>query len=282
MSAAWWYANRAAGLVAWALLAGSMVLGLMLSTKVSPAVAGKKARPNWIQDLHRGLSGLSLAFVGVHVAAAIGDNYIHFGAADVLVPGASSWRPLAIAAGIVAMYLLVAVEVSSLLRSRIPKSVWRKIHFLTFPLFLTATGHAIAAGSEMGTTAGIAVATLVTAGIVALTAKRITDELEKAKHPPAPRIPARPAATTLPASPVLPFGTLVPSHAPVDPAGTAGSPVPPLQPVGAPIQPRTIGAQPVAQPAPRNPFADLWAPTAPPVPADPAREPHHAGSGQAF
>lgn len=186
MNAAWWYANRAAGLVAWVLLAASMVVGLMLSTKV----AGKRVRPNWIQDLHRGLSGLAVAFVGVHVAAAIGDSFIHFGAADVLVPGASGWRPWAIAWGIVSMYLMVAVEGSSLLRKHLPKHLWRKLHYLSFPLFITATTHALTAGTDMGTTAGIAVVSLVSAGLVALTTVRVVDEMAKAKAGP-------PARTTI-------------------------------------------------------------------------------------
>lgn len=182
----WWYINRAAGLVSWFLLSASVVLGLLLSSK---ALAGR-VRPNWIQDLHRGLSGLAAVFVGVHVAGAIGDNYIHFGAADVLVPFASSWQPWAIAWGVVSLYLLVAVEVSSLLRKHIPKTAWRKIHFLSFPLFLTATAHGITAGTELGTSAGIAVAALVTAAIAGLTTVRIVHEVEKAKRPPTSRIPA--------------------------------------------------------------------------------------------
>lgn len=182
----WWYINRAAGLVSWALLSASIVFGLLLSSKA----AGKKLRPNWLQDLHRGLSGLAVVFVGVHVVGAIADSYVHFGWAEVLVPFTSSWRPVAIAWGVVSMYLLVAVEVSSLLRKHIPKRWWRGIHFLSFPLFLTATVHGVTAGSELGTTAGIAVAALVTATIAGLTTIRIIHEVDKAKQPPRPRIPA--------------------------------------------------------------------------------------------
>jgi predicted ferric reductase len=182
----WWYINRAAGLVAWALLSASIVFGLLLSSKA----LGKKVRPNWIQDLHRGLSGLAVVFVGVHVAGAIGDTYIHFGAADVLVPFASGWRPIAVAWGVVSAYLLIAVELSSLLRKHISKSAWRKIHFLSFPLFLTATAHGITAGTEFGTTVGIGIAALVTAAIAGLTTLRVISEVEKAKQPPAPRIAA--------------------------------------------------------------------------------------------
>ena len=60
--------------------------------------------------------------------------------------------------GITAFYLLLAVEITSLLRQRIPKSLWRKVHFLSFPLFLTATAHGITAGTDMAATAGVVVA----------------------------------------------------------------------------------------------------------------------------
>lgn len=187
----WWYVDRAAGLVSWALLSASVVLGLLLSSKA----LGRRVRPNWLQDLHRGLSGLAVVFVGVHVLGAVADSYIHFGWSEVLVPFASSWRPTAVAWGVVSLYLLVAVEVSSLLRKRIPKRWWRGIHFASFPLFLTATAHGVTAGSELGTTLGIAVAALVTAAVAGLTTLRIIHEAGKAKQPPRPRIP----------SPVTPF-----------------------------------------------------------------------------
>jgi predicted ferric reductase len=182
----WWYINRAAGLVSWALLSASIVFGLLLSSR---ALAGR-VRPNWIQDLHRGLSGLAAAFVAVHVLGAVADSYLHFGWAEVLVPFASSWRPMAVAWGVVSLYLLVAVEATSLLRKRLSPAAWRRVHFLSFPLFLTATAHGITAGSELGTTAGIAVAALATAAIAGLTTLRVIHEVAKAKRPPHPRIPA--------------------------------------------------------------------------------------------
>ena len=41
--------------------------------------------------------GLAIAATGLHATALVADTYVHFGAADVLVPFASSWRPLAVA-----------------------------------------------------------------------------------------------------------------------------------------------------------------------------------------
>ncbi len=177
-----WYVNRAAGIVAWLLLASSMMVGLLLSSRA----LGKKARPNWLTDLHRGLSGLAVAFVAVHIAGAVGDNYINFGTADILVPFASGWKPLAMAWGIVSMYILLAVEGSSLLRKHLSKKTWRAIHFSAFPLFITATTHAYTAGTDARSMVGIAVAALATAVIATLTILRIKDEVAKAKQPPPP------------------------------------------------------------------------------------------------
>ena len=166
-----WYVARSAGLVAWALLAASVLWGLALSTKIlSP-----KVRPNWILDLHRWLGGLALTFTGVHVVSLLFDTYVHFGLVSVLVPFATSWHPGAVAWGVVSLYLLAAVEVTSLLKSRIPKSVWRKTHFASFVLFVTSTVHGLTAGTDTGATM-LRIGALMTAALFAgLTAARLVE-----------------------------------------------------------------------------------------------------------
>ena len=67
-----------------------------------------RVTPAWVLDLHRFLGGLATVFVCVHVAAVVFDSYVAFGLADVLVPLASSWHPVAVAWGVVALYLLLA------------------------------------------------------------------------------------------------------------------------------------------------------------------------------
>ena len=80
-------------------------------------------------DVHRFLGGLAAVFVGVHVIGLLLDSFVAFGPTDVLVPLASSWHPVAVAWGIVAMYLLVAVELTSLgRRPGAPPDVARRAH----------------------------------------------------------------------------------------------------------------------------------------------------------
>jgi predicted ferric reductase len=143
----WWYIARSGGIVAWALLAGSVLWGLALSTKVLRG----RPRPNWILDLHRFLGGLALLFTGIHVTGLVLDSYVHFGLTEVLVPFASAWHPVAVAWGVIALYLLVAVELTSLARKKISKRAWRLTHYLSFPLFLLTTVHALSAGTDRST-----------------------------------------------------------------------------------------------------------------------------------
>ncbi len=144
----WWYTARAGGLVAWALATASVVWGLLLSGRLT----ARRPKPAWVLDLHRFLGGLTVVFVGVHVLALWLDSFVHFGAAELFVPLASGWKPGAVAWGIVALYLLLAVEVTSLLQRRIPRRWWHAVHLTSFGLFGFATVHALTAGTDAGTT----------------------------------------------------------------------------------------------------------------------------------
>lgn len=140
----WWYLARGSGLVATGVLTAVMAFGLTFSTRLF----GRTVAPAWLLELHRFLGALSLVVTGIHVGALMMDQYVHFGVADVLVPMATSWHPLAVAYGIVAMWLLVAVEASSLVRRHLPKRLWRSVHLASFGCFIAAVGHGLAAGTD--------------------------------------------------------------------------------------------------------------------------------------
>ena len=173
----WWYSARAGGLVAWALLTASVIWGLVLSTKLRPP----RVRPAWTLDLHRFLGGLAAIFTVVHVGSILLDSYTSFGLADVLVPFASSWRPSAVAWGVVGLYLLAAVELTSLARRHLPHRWWRRIHVLSLPLFGVATMHFVTAGSDAGSLPAVAAITVASLTVVALLAHR----LNRLRRPPA-------------------------------------------------------------------------------------------------
>jgi len=192
----WWYFARAGGLVAWALLAASVIWGLIYAGRLTRKVPS----PAWNLDIHRFLGGLSVIFVIIHVAALWGDRKVNFGLFQDLVPFASHWRPGAMAWGVVALYLVVAIEVTSLAMRWLPRKVWRAIHTLSVLLFVFSTLHAIQAGTDMVNRLVVGV------GLGLLTAVLVTLVLRLVQHPrrahpriqvPAVARPFDPAVRTL-------------------------------------------------------------------------------------
>jgi hypothetical protein len=165
----WWFTARAGGLVSWGLAAASVLWGLALSGRAIKSLP----RPNWLLDLHRYLGGLAVVFTAVHVASLIADSTTHFGPVEVLVPFTGTWHPAAVGAGVVAMYLLLAVELTSLLRRRLPKRIWRLTHFLSFPLMALGTIHLLTAGTDRNNVALRLLVIVVISAIAGLTAHRI-------------------------------------------------------------------------------------------------------------
>jgi DMSO/TMAO reductase YedYZ heme-binding membrane subunit len=67
---------------------------------------------------------------------------------QAFIPFASEWKPVPMAWGIVAFYLLLAVEFTSLIKNRLPQKFWRGVHLASYPLYAMATIHLLTAGSD--------------------------------------------------------------------------------------------------------------------------------------
>jgi len=140
----WWFVIRASGLVAYALVGVTVIVGLLLSTRLQ----GRRPPPDWMLDWHRFLGGLGLMFTVLHLLSLLIDDYIEFGLIDLFVPFAATWRPVALAWGVLAFYMAVAVQVTSQVRHRMPARWWRRVHYLSVPLFVLATVHLLLAGTD--------------------------------------------------------------------------------------------------------------------------------------
>ena len=80
------------------LMVGAIVLGVLAATRALKEID----RPAWLVALHRWFSVLTAIAVATHLVALVADSYVHFGLAELLVPGTSSWRPLAVSFGVIA------------------------------------------------------------------------------------------------------------------------------------------------------------------------------------
>ena len=142
-----WYVARAGGILAFALVTASVVLGLTLSGR-----ARLKRWPRFaVEDVHRFAGLLAGAFVGIHVLAILVDTFVPFSLVQVLVPGTASYRPLATGLGVVALELLAALAVANRYRKRLSYRFWRRTHYLNFAVWSLALVHGIASGTDSGT-----------------------------------------------------------------------------------------------------------------------------------
>ena len=139
-----WFIARSGGLVAWAVCTASVVWGLTLSTRL----VRRKGAPAWLLDLHRFLGTLSIVFTVVHLLGLWLDTFVPFSIKDFFIPYRNRWRPGWVAWGIVAFYLLIAIQVSSWAMRKMPRKVWHTIHLTSFLLFAFATIHAFGTGAD--------------------------------------------------------------------------------------------------------------------------------------
>lgn len=181
----YWDVARAGGLLAWALLSASVLWGLALSSRTF----GRHPRPAWLLDLHRYLGGLAVIFVGVHVGAIMLDTYVSFGPAETFIPFVGSWHPTAVAWGIIALYLALAVELTSLARSHLPLRIWRRVHYLSFGVFVLATLHLLTAGTDRNSPALILSVVAVCGAVALLTALRVSPSQRQPIEPRPTRTP---------------------------------------------------------------------------------------------
>jgi sulfoxide reductase heme-binding subunit YedZ len=145
-STALWYATRASGIMALVLLTLTMVLGITTTTRA-------RAR-NWPgfaqQELHRRISILSVVFLGIHVVTSVMDTFVNIPLAAVVIPFVSKYQGFWVGVGAVALDLMIAVFVTSLLRERMRPATWRAVHWLAYLSWPVALAHTFGMGTDAG------------------------------------------------------------------------------------------------------------------------------------
>ncbi len=178
-----WVFERGFGFIAYLALAGSVVYGLLLSTKLLDELAH---RPITFA-LHQDLACFGLGLAAVHGALLSLDQSVPFSLAQIAIPGLAPYQPLAVAAGQVALYLMAIVVGSFYVRRRIGQRAWRLLHYLTFLSFLGATAHGLAAGTDSGSTWATTIYVVPTVAVAILLAYRIARSLRTRGTRPAGR-----------------------------------------------------------------------------------------------
>lgn len=161
-----WYAARASGVAAYVVLSTVVVIGL--------ALGGKAQSRRWprfsVEDVHRFGGLLVGSLLSLHVLAIAADAFLPFSLRQLVVPLASSYRPVWTGLGIAAAELLLALAITNHYRRRLPYRLWRGAHTLNFLVWGLASLHALLAGTDRGSLwlALLAAASVASVAVAAL------------------------------------------------------------------------------------------------------------------
>jgi DMSO/TMAO reductase YedYZ heme-binding membrane subunit len=151
------------------LLTLTMVLGLVTTTR-----ARARHWPGFAQqEIHRRISMIAVVFLGIHVLTSVLDTYVDIGWAAIVIPFTSSYARFWVGVGAIALDLMIAVFVTSLLRTRIRPGTWRALHWLAYLSWPVALAHTFGMGTDAGEHWVVALGVLCVASVAAALAWRV-------------------------------------------------------------------------------------------------------------
>lgn len=196
---AWWLGSRAAGIVAFGLVAVSVISGLVLANGLgTPATRAR------LRELHEPLAVFALGGIALHGGLLLLDPWLKASAVGLVVPFTLGYRPLWTGLGVIAAWLTVALGASFYARRRIGARRWRMAHRLMPAVYLLTVAHVLGAGSDAGT---LGLRILVLGSLLpvgALLGLRVATRPVRA----APVAPQRPVASAEPGPPDRAAGSL--------------------------------------------------------------------------
>jgi predicted ferric reductase len=140
-----WYLPRASGVVAYLLLWGSVLLGLIITSRLTRLWPGGQEAV----AVHHFVGLLVLSMVAVHVLMLRGDRYIAYPWLELLLPfAAGRYRRLWVGLGQVGASLAAVVALSFYIRRAIGSRTWRLVHYSSFVVYLLVLAHGLGAGTD--------------------------------------------------------------------------------------------------------------------------------------
>lgn len=151
-----WYVIRAAGFTAAGLLILLMLSGIGHVTGftfrfIEPVKA-------WI--VHKTLAYALCIAIAIHIGFLLIDHYIHFSLAQILLPFLSTYNnksqlpglplgSLGVSFGILALYGVIIIVISSLYWIDSKKRTWKFLHYISYAVAILVFLHALYTGSDL-------------------------------------------------------------------------------------------------------------------------------------
>lgn len=138
-----WVLIRSTGVAAWLALTAVVAWGLAVRW------ARGQGRPiSRALSLHRWLGTVAVSLVLVHMALLLVDTYEPFNVIEVLVPFTAPWKPVAVALGTLAFWLMVPAWLLGRMRARWGDRWFLRVHALAYAAWPLATAHYVLAGTD--------------------------------------------------------------------------------------------------------------------------------------
>ena len=152
-----WILGRAAGITSYLLLVALVLTGLVLS---------HPARAQWRRPssatrirLHVSLAVFTLVFTVLHIVVLATDSYAGVGWWGAFVPLGSTYRPLPVTLGVIALYAGLAAGVTASSSGRLSRRVWWPVHKVAVVSLVLVWLHAVLAGIDSSALLGTYVVT---------------------------------------------------------------------------------------------------------------------------
>src|ERR1700753_4083927 len=140
-----WYTSRATGVVALVLLTAVMVLGMLINRQGRLPGLPRFA----VTNLHRNLSLMAVVFIVIHVVTAVLDGYVSIPLISGVIPFTSGYEGFWLGLGAISLALMLALIVTSLIRGRLSRRVWKAVHWLAYASWPVAFAHSIRASRDL-------------------------------------------------------------------------------------------------------------------------------------
>jgi sulfoxide reductase heme-binding subunit YedZ len=139
-----WYVTRATAVAAYITLAVGAIVGML-----RPIARASNERMSWLVDIaHTALTVLATVLTLGHLVSLVFDTFVPFTILNLLIPTSETYRPLGTALGVLGMYAMAAVLLTSWAKPRLSYGFWRVTHYLSFVAFILVTLHGLLAGSD--------------------------------------------------------------------------------------------------------------------------------------
>ena len=152
-----WVLGRAAGLTSYVLLLTLVGSGLVLAHPWARHL--QRPTPRTRLALHVALATFTLVFTALHVVVLATDPWAGVGWPGALLPMASTYRPVPVTLGVLALWAGLVTGLTARLAGSIAARVWWPVHKVASGVLALVWAHSVLAGSDVAALRGFYVAT---------------------------------------------------------------------------------------------------------------------------